>query len=62
MDLRKMGKGDKPNKAQPLADDEVDKLYTTGQMGMHNPDALLRMLWFQNHSQFSYLTLFFYLC
>jgi hypothetical protein len=39
-------------KAQPLADDEVDKLYTTGQMGMHNPDALLRMLWFQNTVHF----------
>jgi hypothetical protein len=56
MDLRKMGKGDKPNKAQPLADDEVDKLHTTGQMGMHNPDALLRMLWFQNKVHFGMRT------
>jgi hypothetical protein len=47
-----MGKGNKPNKAQPLTDDEVDKLYTRGQMGMHNPDALLRMLWFQNTVHF----------
>ena len=30
----------------------MDKLYTTGQMGMHNPDALLRMLWFQNTVHF----------
>ena len=44
MDLKKMGKGNNPNKAQPLTDNEVDKLYTTGQIGVHNPDALLRML------------------
>jgi hypothetical protein len=47
MDLKQMGKGSKPNKAQTITDEEVDTLYTTGQMGMHNPDAL-RMLWFQN--------------
>jgi hypothetical protein len=43
-----MGKGSKPSKAQPITDEEVDTLYITGQMVMHNPDALLRMLWFQN--------------
>jgi hypothetical protein len=56
MDLKKMGKGNKPNKTQPLTDDEVDKLYT-GQMGMHNPDAL-RMLWFQNTVHFGMRTVF----
>ena len=52
-----MGKGNKPNKTQPLTDDELDKLYTTGQMGMHNPDAL-RMLWFQNTVHFGMRTVF----
>jgi hypothetical protein len=33
MDLKEMGKRNKPNKAQPLTDDEVDKLYTTGRWG-----------------------------
>jgi hypothetical protein len=42
LDLKQMGKGSKPNKAQTITDEEVDTLYTTGQMGMHNPDALLR--------------------
>lgn len=56
MDLKQMGKGSKPNKAQPITDEELDKLYTTGQMGMHNPDALLRMLWFQNTVHFGMLT------
>jgi hypothetical protein len=45
--FEKMGKGNNPSKAQPLTDNEVDKLYTTGRMGVHNPDALIRMLWFQ---------------
>ena len=56
MDLKQMGKGNKPNKAQPLTDDEVDKLYTTGKMGMYNPDALLRMLWIQNTVHFGMRT------
>ena len=51
-----MGKGNNPNKAQPLTDNEVDKLYTTGQMEVHNPDALLRMLWFQNTVHFGMRT------
>jgi hypothetical protein len=46
-----------PNKTQPLTDDELDKLYTTGQMGMHNPDAL-RMLWFQNTVHFGMRTIY----
>ena len=52
-----MGKGNKPNKAQPITDEEVDALYITGQMVMHNPDALLRMLWFQNTVHFGMRTL-----
>jgi hypothetical protein len=56
MDLKQMGKGNEPNKAQPLTDDEVDKLYTTGKMRMHNPDALLRMLWIQNTVHFGMRT------
>jgi hypothetical protein len=34
MDLKQMGKGSKPNKAQTITDEEVDTLYTTGQMGV----------------------------
>jgi hypothetical protein len=34
----------------------VDKLYTTGKMGMYNPDALLRMLWIQNTVHFGMRT------
>ena len=54
--FKKMGKGNNPNKAQPLTDNEVDKLYTTGQMGVNNPDALLRMLWSQNTVHFGMRT------
>lgn len=56
MDLKKMGKGNKPNKAQAVTDEEVDRLFNTGQMGMEHPDALLRMMWFQNTVHFGMRT------
>lgn len=43
-----MGKSNKPNKAQALTEEEVDRLFETSQMGMQHPYALLRMLWFFN--------------
>ena len=55
-ELKKMGKGNKPNKAQPLSDDEVNKLYETGQMGLQHPESLLRMLWFLNTVHFGMRT------
>jgi hypothetical protein len=47
-DLKSQGKGNKPMKAQPLTDADIDKLYETGQLGTDNPSSLINTLWFNN--------------
>jgi len=47
-DLKKKGFGNKPNAAQPLEDDEVEKMWSTGAIGLQNPRSLLRLVWWNN--------------
>ena len=47
-DLKKSGKGNKPNAARNLTDDEVDILYSRGLLGCSSPDALINTLWLNN--------------
>ena len=48
MDLKSQGKGNRTNKAEALTDEEVAKLYETGQLGLSSPGSLLNSLWFYN--------------
>ena len=44
--LRKGGKGAKKNAAEPLSAANEDKLWESGQLGDHSPQALQRTVWF----------------
>lgn len=50
--LKREGKGNLPNKATALSNEEVDQLYDSGQMGAHNPEAIINGLWWHNTTQF----------
>ena len=39
------GKGNRPNRAQPLSRDEENKMWEKGALGTSDPDTLLRTLW-----------------
>ena len=43
---KQQGLGNRPNRAEAFSPDDEERLWTTGQMGAHNPLALLRALWF----------------
>jgi len=47
-DLKKKGFGNKPNTAQPIEDEDVQKMWESGAVGMHSPRALLRLVWWNN--------------
>ena len=38
------GKGNRPNRAEPLSREEEEKMWETGALGTHEPDTLLRTL------------------
>ena len=44
--LRKEGKGNKPNATVPLTENDVQKFFEENQFGMHNPEALSRTMWY----------------
>ena len=46
--LKRVGKGNKPQEASPLTKEEIDILYRRGVMGIHSPEALINTLWFNN--------------
>ncbi|XP_070531551.1 uncharacterized protein KIAA1958-like [Ptychodera flava] len=50
--LRKHGKGNLPNKAGTLTDDNVDHLYGTKQLGGHSPQSIINTLWLNNMLHF----------
>ena len=50
--LKKMGKGNRPRAADAITDSEIDKLYEVGQLGTHNPTALINTLWINNTIHF----------
>lgn len=39
--LKRLGKGNKPQEASPLTDDEITALFTSRVMGTHSPQALI---------------------
>jgi len=42
------GKGQKPNKAAGLTEDEIQQLWSAKQLGDYSPQSLLRTIWFNN--------------
>ncbi|XP_033753194.1 zinc finger MYM-type protein 4-like [Pecten maximus] len=51
-DLKGQGKGSKPLRADPLNDNDIDKLYECGQLGNMNPSSIINNLWYQNTLHF----------
>jgi hypothetical protein len=52
IELKKQGKGNHPNAATAITEDEIDRLWGSGQLGGDNPETLLHTLWWQNPNQF----------
>ncbi|CAG2229691.1 unnamed protein product [Mytilus edulis] len=48
VDLKKMGKENGTGKADVLTDADIDALFSSGQLGLSNPTALLHTVWFCN--------------
>ena len=44
--LKSLGKGNCPNKAQPLTEQEIEILWTKNGFNYHDPDCLLAAIWF----------------
>ena len=47
-DLKKRGKGDKPNASVPLTEDDIKLLYDKGLLGKSTPEALLNTVLFNS--------------
>ena len=47
-DLKQKGKGNRPQKADPLSDDDINILYDSGVLGVTSPQSLLNTVWFNN--------------
>ncbi|CAG2204141.1 unnamed protein product [Mytilus edulis] len=50
--LKKQGKGNKPNRAQPLTDMEINSLYEKTLLGDSTPEAMINTLWLNNSVHF----------
>ena len=46
--LKKQGKGNKPNASVAITDDEIKILYDKGQLGLSSPEAVLNTVWLNN--------------
>lgn len=46
--LKQQGKGNKPRRAQPLTDEEINLLYQRNVLGDSSPDSLLYTVWLNN--------------
>ena len=46
--LKPIGKGNKPNSADPLTDEEIEQLYCDGVLGNKTPRGLLNTVWLNN--------------
>ena len=50
--LKKKGKGNRPNAAEALSDDEINILYEKNLLGISNGEALINTLWLFNSLHF----------
>lgn len=47
-ELKSRGKGNKPNAAEPLTDEDISELYAKKVLGNHAPRPLLNTVWMNN--------------
>ena len=47
-DLKRQGLGNKPKAAQPLEEDEIEKIWSSGAVGLQNPRSVLHLVWGNN--------------
>ena len=47
-DLKRKGLGNKLNAAQPLEEDEIEKIWSTEALGLKNPCSLLHLVWWHS--------------
>ena len=52
--LKKMGKGNKPNATRPLEDTEIEHLFDVGYFGTDSPVSLQRTVWWNITKQFGH--------
>ena len=45
--------GNKTNAAQPVEEEDIEKMWVTGAIGLSNPRALLNLVWWNNMTQLS---------
>ena len=45
-ELRKQGKGNKPNATVALTNEDVERIFEENQFGVHEPEVLARTMWF----------------
>lgn len=50
--LKKQGRGNKPNASVPVTEEEMKVLYNKGLLGISSPEALLNSLWLNNSLHF----------
>ena len=46
--LKAEGKGNRPHRADPLDENQVEKLWTTGASGLKTPRQLLHLMWWND--------------
>ena len=51
-DLKRKGKGNKPNASVAISEDDIQVLYEKKPLGTERPEALLNTLWLNNTTQF----------
>ncbi|KAK3755850.1 hypothetical protein QZH41_003947 [Actinostola sp. cb2023] len=47
-DLKKKGLGNKPNAADPVEAEDLEKMWSSGDVGLQNPRSLIRLVWWNN--------------
>ena len=48
LELKAEGKGNRPHRAAPLDENQVEKLWTTGAVGLKTPRQLLHLVWWND--------------
>ena len=45
-ELKQLGKGNKPNRADPLSEEQESLLWESGQLGLHNAESVQNTVWY----------------
>ena len=51
-ELKSEGRGNKPQRAEPITDNEIEQLWETNQLGSSSPESIFNTLWFFNTVSF----------